>query len=121
MKQWYGMRRVRYGGLARNACHLRFVVAAMNMKRALVLIEKARSIAPARPALTTSDPDTQSPRGNNPHQFKPGANQTNPRRPPTPNDRPTTGQTPNSEKLSVVGWRMPSKARTQLPETERRL
>jgi hypothetical protein len=27
-------------GLARNACHLRFVVAAMNMKRALVLMEQ---------------------------------------------------------------------------------
>jgi hypothetical protein len=40
MKQWYAMRRVRYRGLARNACHLRFVVAAMNMKRALVLIEQ---------------------------------------------------------------------------------
>jgi IS5 family transposase len=41
MKQWYGMSRVRYRGLARNACHLQFVVAAMNMKRALVLMEKA--------------------------------------------------------------------------------
>ena len=40
MKQWYGMSRVRYRGLARNACHLRFVVTAMNMKRALVLIEQ---------------------------------------------------------------------------------
>ena len=38
MKQWYGMRRVRYRGLARNACHLQFVATAMNMKRALVLI-----------------------------------------------------------------------------------
>jgi hypothetical protein len=34
------MSRVRYRGLARNACHLRFVVAAMNMKRALVLMEQ---------------------------------------------------------------------------------
>ena|SRR5580704_7833170 len=41
MKQWYGMSRVRYRGLTRNACHLRFVVAAMNMKRALVLMERA--------------------------------------------------------------------------------
>jgi IS5 family transposase len=40
MMQWYGMSRVRYRGLARNACHLRFVVAAMNMKRALVLMEQ---------------------------------------------------------------------------------
>jgi IS5 family transposase len=40
MKRWCGMGRVRYLGLARNACHLRFVVAAMNMKRALVLMEK---------------------------------------------------------------------------------
>jgi transposase, IS5 family len=40
MKQWYGMSRVRYRGLARNACHLRFVVTAMNMKRALVLMEQ---------------------------------------------------------------------------------
>jgi hypothetical protein len=34
------MSRVRYRGLARNACHLRFVVTAMNMKRALVLMEQ---------------------------------------------------------------------------------
>jgi IS5 family transposase len=40
MKQWYGMSRVRYRGLARNACHLRFVVTAMNTKRALVLMEQ---------------------------------------------------------------------------------
>ena len=38
MKRWYGMSRVRYRGLARNACHLQFVAAAMNMKRALVLM-----------------------------------------------------------------------------------
>jgi IS5 family transposase len=38
MKRWYGMGRVRYPGLARNACHLQFVVTAMNMKRALVLM-----------------------------------------------------------------------------------
>jgi hypothetical protein len=31
---------LRYRGLARKACHLRFVVAAMNMKRALVLMEQ---------------------------------------------------------------------------------
>ena len=37
MKRWYGMSRVRYLGLARNACHLKFVVMAMNMKRALAL------------------------------------------------------------------------------------
>ena len=30
--------RVRYLGLARNACHLQFVTMAMNMKRALVLM-----------------------------------------------------------------------------------
>ena len=41
VKQWYGMSRVRYRGLARNACHLQFVAAAMNMKRALVLMERA--------------------------------------------------------------------------------
>ena len=40
MKRWYGMGRVRYLGLSRNACHLRFVVTAMNMKRALVLMEE---------------------------------------------------------------------------------
>jgi IS5 family transposase len=40
MKQWYAMSRVRYRGLARNACHLRFVATAMNMKRALVLMEQ---------------------------------------------------------------------------------
>ena len=45
----------------------------------------------------TSDPDPQPPRGDKPHQFKPGANQINPRRPPTPNDRRTL----NSEKLSL--------------------
>ena len=39
MKQWYGMSRVRYRGLARNACHLQFVATAMNMKRALVLMQ----------------------------------------------------------------------------------
>ena len=37
MKRWYGMGRVRYLGLARNACHLQFIAMAMNMKRALVL------------------------------------------------------------------------------------
>ena len=40
MKRWYGMGRVRYLVRARNACHLRFVVTAMNMKRALVLMEQ---------------------------------------------------------------------------------
>jgi hypothetical protein len=40
MKQWYGMRRVRYRGLAHNACHLQFVATAMKMKRALVLMER---------------------------------------------------------------------------------
>ena len=41
MKRWYGMSRVRYLGLARNNCHLQFVAAAMNMKRALVLMREA--------------------------------------------------------------------------------
>ena len=41
MKRWYGMSRVRYLGLARNACHLQFVAMAMNMKRALVLMREA--------------------------------------------------------------------------------
>jgi len=40
MKRWYGMSRVRYRGLARNACHLQFVAAAMNMKRAIALMDK---------------------------------------------------------------------------------
>ena len=40
MKQGYGLRRVRYRGLARNACHLQFVVTAMTMKRALALMEQ---------------------------------------------------------------------------------
>ena len=40
MKRWYGMGRVRYRRLARNACHLRFVVTAMNMKRTRVLVEQ---------------------------------------------------------------------------------
>jgi IS5 family transposase len=38
MKNWYGMARVRYLGLARNHCHLQLVACAMNMKRALVLL-----------------------------------------------------------------------------------
>jgi transposase, IS5 family len=41
MKRWYGLSRVRYRGLARNACHLQFIAAAMNMKRALVLLGQA--------------------------------------------------------------------------------
>ena len=41
MKRWYGMGRVRYLGLARNACHLQFIAMAMNMKRALVLMRAA--------------------------------------------------------------------------------
>ena len=41
MKQWYGMSRVRYRGLARNACHLQFVATAVNMKRTLVLMKLA--------------------------------------------------------------------------------
>ena len=41
MKRWYGMGRVRYRGLSRNACHLQFVAMAMNMKRALVLMRAA--------------------------------------------------------------------------------
>jgi len=40
MKRWYGMGRVRYLGLARNNCHLQFVATAMNMKRALVLMQE---------------------------------------------------------------------------------
>lgn len=40
MKRWYGMSRVRYLGVARNNCHLQFVAAAMNMKRALVLMRE---------------------------------------------------------------------------------
>ena len=41
MKRWYGMGRVRYLGLSRNARHLQFVAIAMNMKRALVLMREA--------------------------------------------------------------------------------
>ena len=41
MKRWYGMGRVRYRGLSRNACHLQFVAMATNMKRALVLMRAA--------------------------------------------------------------------------------
>jgi IS5 family transposase len=33
--------RARYFGLARNNCRLQFVVCAMNMKRALALLEAA--------------------------------------------------------------------------------
>ena len=39
MKNWYGMARVRYLGLARNHCHLQRVACAMNAKRALVLLK----------------------------------------------------------------------------------
>jgi transposase, IS5 family len=35
------MSRVRYLGLARNACHLQFIAMAMTMKRALVLMSAA--------------------------------------------------------------------------------
>jgi IS5 family transposase len=38
MKNWYGMARVRYRGLARGHCRLQFVAMAMNMKRARVLL-----------------------------------------------------------------------------------
>jgi transposase, IS5 family len=41
MKNWYGMARVRYLGLARNNCHLQFVACAMNIKRGLVLLQAA--------------------------------------------------------------------------------
>jgi len=37
MKQWYGYRRVRYRGLARNALQLHLMCIAMNLRRALVL------------------------------------------------------------------------------------
>ena len=38
MKNWYGMERVLYRGLARNDCHLQFAAMAMNMKRRRVLL-----------------------------------------------------------------------------------
>jgi transposase, IS5 family len=41
MKNWHGMERVRYRGLARNNGHLQFVAIAMNMKRARVLLRAA--------------------------------------------------------------------------------
>jgi IS5 family transposase len=37
MKQWYGYRRVRYRGLARNALQLNLMCIAINLRRALVL------------------------------------------------------------------------------------
>jgi len=37
MKRWYGYRRVRYRGLARNAGQLYLLCAALNLRRALVL------------------------------------------------------------------------------------
>ena len=40
-KNWYGMARVRYLGLARNNWHLQFVACAMNIKRGLVLLQAA--------------------------------------------------------------------------------
>ncbi len=41
MKNWYGMTKVRYRSLERNDCHLQFVAAGMNMKRARVLAAAA--------------------------------------------------------------------------------
>lgn len=41
MKNWYGMAKVRYLGLARNNCHLQLVAMAMNMKRARILAATA--------------------------------------------------------------------------------
>ena len=38
MKNWHGMAKDRYRGLARNNSHLQLVAKAMNMKRARVLI-----------------------------------------------------------------------------------
>jgi IS5 family transposase len=35
------MSRIRYRGLACNTCHLRFVVTAVNIKRALALMQPA--------------------------------------------------------------------------------
>jgi len=43
MKRWYGMSRVRYRGLARNACHLPFVVAYAVRRAAL----REKSVAAA--------------------------------------------------------------------------
>jgi hypothetical protein len=40
MKRWCGMSRACYLKLARNACHLKFVVTGINMKRALVLMRQ---------------------------------------------------------------------------------
>lgn len=37
MKRYYGYRRVRYIGLARNRCHLNLMCAAINLRRALAL------------------------------------------------------------------------------------
>jgi IS5 family transposase len=37
MKQWYGFRRVRYRGFARNALQLHLICIAMNLRKALVL------------------------------------------------------------------------------------
>jgi hypothetical protein len=50
MKQWYGMSRARYRGLARNACNLRFTVTAMNMKWALTSGSKTEGAIPGDPS-----------------------------------------------------------------------
>ena len=91
MKQWCGMRRVRYRGLARNACHLRFVVAAMNMKRTRVLMEQNCGIFPADPPAGAPRGDRTSPRPKTP---KPSSPTTL-----NPQKRPTS-QNLNCEKLS---------------------
>ena len=63
MKRWYGMGRVRYLGLARNACHLQLVAMAMNMKRALVLRQAARDRSQERRVRDAGKPRIASQSG----------------------------------------------------------
>jgi hypothetical protein len=89
------MSRVRYRGLARNACHLQFVATAMNMKRALVLMEaKLRNhFRPTRRAF--SEPIEQARRPPDAQTLV-----SNPSIQPT--KAPIPSQNLNYEKLSVA-------------------
>ena len=60
MKRWYGMGRVRYLGLARNACHLQLVAIAMNMKRASRSCEKLDHVRRKDDSQTLERPGTAS-------------------------------------------------------------
>jgi hypothetical protein len=45
MKRWYGMGRVRYLGLARNACHLSLVTRQVYKQRRSIALAEWRALA----------------------------------------------------------------------------